>query len=149
MSCLALTLAAVLAGPPSAPLEDGECRTWRGNLWGNDKNVSTTLWLCRKAFELCGTLTWESAVSGRGVRQLEGQLVRSSLRLHDVKFLEQQTKNGWRFCLIDRYLLSRSENGTLEGSYWSGACRDEAALRLEPAVSAPALPSCFERPPAL
>ena len=89
-------------------------------------------------------MTWESATSGRGVREVDGSLTRGSLRLRDVRFLESKPQNGWRFCLIDRYLLSRNaETGQLEGSYWSGTCKDEAAMRLEPAASAEEHPSCF------
>jgi hypothetical protein len=144
MTPLALALLSVVSTAPVEPLADNECRTWRGSLWGNDRGVSTTLWLCRSAAKLCGTMTWESAVSGRGVREVEGSVTRGSLRLRDLRFLENKPENGWRFCLIDRYLLSRnSETGQLEGSYWSGTCKDEAAMRLEPAVSAEPRPSCF------
>jgi hypothetical protein len=38
---------------------------------------------------------------------------------------------GWRFCLIDRYNLSLSEDGMqLTGRYFSKGCSDDAKVEL-------------------
>lgn len=138
---VALTLA---SSPPV--LADGACGFWRGRMWGNDKDVKTQLWLCRRKSELCGTLSW-SGKSGENVRALTGDVRRHVFRLRDVSFLVSRPRGDWRFCLIDSYRLeANGQDGSLQGSYHSTACADEAGISLDP-ISAPiSPPSCFERP---
>ncbi len=143
----ATMVALALASSPPV-LADGACGFWRGRMWGNDTDVKTQLWLCRRKNELCGTLSW-SGKSGENVRSLAGDVRRREFRLRDVSFLVSRPRGDWRFCLIDSYRLeTNGQNGTLQGSYRSTACADEAGISLEPIAAPTSLASCFARPPS-
>jgi hypothetical protein len=131
----------------SAPLPDGGCELWHGDIWGNDPNVKTRLMVCRRKDQLCGELEW-TGQSGHNVRQLVGAVDGDALELKDVRFIVDRPRGGWRFCLIGRYRLKTSpKSGALEGRYVSTACRDEAELTLRPVAKPeqPVLVSCFDR----
>lgn len=137
-------VAMVMSSSPPV-LADGACGFWRGRMWGNDKDVKTQLWLCRRKSELCGTLSW-SGRSGENVRALAGDVGRSAFRLRDLAFVVNRPRRGWRFCAIDAYRLETTQGGSLQGSYRSSACADEAGISLEPIAPPASVPSCFEKP---
>ncbi|MBL8957484.1 MAG: hypothetical protein JNK82_42315 [Myxococcaceae bacterium] len=141
---LATLVTVLLSG---APLAEGTCDLWQGSMWGNDPNVKTRMMLCRRGNTVCGELAW-SGRSGENVRELKGHVDGDVLLLSDERFLQNAPRDGWVFCLIDRYTLKKNPTtGALEGRYVSKACRDEAKVNIK-AVARPEQPflvSCFDR----
>lgn len=141
-----LSLAVAHAAAPSFP--DGDCRCFDGQVVGND-TVTAGFRLCRQGDAVNGGFDWAGARSGRSFRVLEGRMSWDppGLRLEDRSLPVAQANAGWRFCAIDRYTLSFTPTGGLEGTFASAACADQGTVRLAPVacrVEAPADP-----PPAV
>jgi hypothetical protein len=83
-----------------------------------------------------GVVQWSSLRSGYNVREVAGtRSVGGHLVLHDVRFLEYHPIGGWRFCLIDQYILDEQGPNHLVGNYESSACNDDASVNLSRVVS--------------
>ena len=133
-SLLALATVAMSTQPkkPTAKREPDPCAHWQGTSSGNDPSVKLTAILCPAGDgRITGTLVWESARSGTNTRTVDGTQSGRSLTLRDLT-LEGNPKPGWRFCKIDRYALALVGDGdtSLEGTYHSSACNDDATVKL-------------------
>ena len=109
-----------------------QCERWAGWSSGNDSRVRLTLRLCHSARGVAGTARWVSPVSGSNTRRVVGRYNKNGKRLwlRDVQIIKRRPKNGWRFCLVDRYTLRRVGRDRLVGRYYSAACGDRATLKL-------------------
>ncbi len=108
---------------------DSNCTQWRGTVHGNDPSVAVTATVCLVGdHDVRGVLVWNSQVSGSSVRTLEGTHAGATLTLHDVT-LRGKPNDGWRFCMVDRYALTR-HGDQLAGTYHSSACYDDASIAL-------------------
>lgn len=134
------------------PLRPGEgCERWTGNASGNDPTVQLDLELCPHADGRTGRLQWSSLRSGWNIRAVKGRWSEDgqSLTLSDQRIVEDKPQPGWRFCVIDRYALTRRGPDQLQGTYHSKACSDEASVSLRRVVTAPATgPDAGARAPA-
>jgi len=75
---------------------------------------------------------WSSSRSGYNTREIAGtHSMGGHLVLHDVRFLKYHPIDGWRFCLIDQYVLDEQSPKHLVGDYESLACRDQANVELD------------------
>lgn len=124
-------LGAAWAAPPLIP--DGGCACFVGETHGND-TVDAGFRLCRDGPAVSGGFDWTGRRSGRSFRVLEGTLGASGLALHDTAIPLDRPAGGWRFCTIDRYDLSPTDDGGWTGTYDSTACRDHATVTLRPSV---------------
>jgi len=125
-------LICLLAAAPAGAKTQQQCERWAGWASGNDTRVRLRLKVCAAASGVKGTVHKDSKLSGSNVRQVKGRFSRDGKRLYlrDVRFIKQKPKNGWRFCLIDRYTLRRKGKDRLVGTYYSAACNDRAKLKL-------------------
>ena len=130
-SAAGVLIAILSVGQIKPQPELAECTHWRGNVRGNDPDVSVTATLCpTKDGRVKGTLVWTSKTSGSSTRALEGTWSGKSLSLRDTA-LDGRPNPGWRFCKVDRYKLSQVNDAKLEGTYHSSACSDDATIKLE------------------
>jgi hypothetical protein len=107
------------------------CSQWHGSVRGNDPDVTIDVTLCEVGDnQVRGTLAWASKQSGTSLRALAGNASGKTVALRDVD-LRGKPNAGWRFCLVDRYTLTRSDGDTLTGTYHSTACHDEATIALK------------------
>ena len=123
------------------PLEDlAGCERWTGRAHGNDPTVLVDVRLCPKGADLAGEVQWSSLKSGWNLRKVRGSWSADgrTLTLRDVSIVQEKPNPGWRFCTIDRYRLERAGEDSLQGSYHSKACRDEAKVSLTRQATAPA-----------
>lgn len=151
---LAVTGASAHAGehPPMLEREPG-CEYWVGTTSGNDKEVRAILSLCVDATTgaVKGHAQWSSLVSGWNTRELAGTSDGTHVVLADVRIVDSHPINGWHFCPIDRWDLTRTGDH-LDGTYDSAACRDHAAVTLtrvaDPSVTPPHPPDAAPAPPS-
>ena len=117
--------------PPPLPAEPG-CESWRGKFSGNDPSVSVEARLCSDAQgHVSGLVQWSSLESGYNLREVKGlRAPNGDFSLYDVRFREYHPASWWRFCLIDRYTLTREGAEHLVGSYVSQICDDNAQVDL-------------------
>lgn len=119
---------------PDNLLPLANCELWLGKISGNDSSVEVQLNLCPgEGMELSGVLQWSSTQSGWNRRAIKGAYKDGSKKvalLYDESFIESAPIGGWRFCLIDQYVLSRG-NGVLQGPYYSKQCKDRGSLVLQ------------------
>lgn len=120
--------------PPLRP--QAGCELWHGTFSGNDPSVLVEARLCTDdQNQVNGEIQWSSLRSGYNIRQVVGSRAPTRrLLLHDVRFRDSRPRAGWRFCLIDHYVLDPEGRDRLVGSYHSIACNDHARidLRLPP-----------------
>lgn len=121
--------------PPPLRPQSG-CELWRGTFSGNDPSVLVEARLCTDdQNQVSGDIQWSSLRSGYNIRQVVGRRdLTRRLLLHDVRFRDSRPRPGWRFCLINKYVLDPEGRDRLVGSYDSAACSDHARvdLRLSP-----------------
>ncbi len=117
--------------PPPLEPQSG-CELWRGTFSGNDPSVLVEARLCTDdQNQVSGVIQWSSLRSGYNIRQVVGR--RDSTRrllLHDVRFRDSRPRSGWRFCLINKYVLDPEGRDRLVGRYDSAACSDHARVDL-------------------
>jgi len=117
--------------PPPLQAAAG-CELWRGTFSGNDPSVMVEARLCSdQQGHVSGLVQWSSLRSGYNLREIEGlRASDGNFSLYDKSFREYHPRFGWRFCLIDRYSLTREGAERLVGSYVSHACQDDAQVDL-------------------
>lgn len=120
--------------PPLQPRSG--CELWRGTFSGNGPSVLVEARFCiDDQNRVSGEIQWSSLRSGYNIRQVVGRRDPTRrLLLHDVRFRDSRPRSGWRFCLINEYVLDPEGRDRLVGSYDSVACSDHARvdLRLSP-----------------
>jgi hypothetical protein len=118
--------------PPPLESQTG-CTLWHGILSGNDPTVLVEARICDGTQgNLTGVVQWSSLRSGYNVREVAGtRSVGGHLVMRDVRFLEYHPIGGWRFCLIDQYVLDQQRPDRLVGNYESSACNDNAKVELD------------------
>ena len=134
--------------PPPLPPEPGR-ELWRGTVRGNDPSVQVEARLCPEGDRIVGMLQWSSTVSGWNRRSVEGawEAGRTRLVMRDTAVVEQRPQPGWVFCTVDRYELSPTAPGVLDGTYDSAACRDHAITHLQlVSTDESPLPRTVDRP---
>lgn len=126
--------------PDPLPDEAG-CDHYKGTSSGNDPSVTFDVVLCphedKTAGKVEGKVQWSSLLSGWNVRKVEGQWTGDQLSMKDLEIIEERPEPGFRFCTIDPYTLSKTDDGGLEGTYDAEDCDDDATVTLA-AVAAPA-----------
>lgn len=136
LATLALLHALAVARPKPLPSQ-AECASYQGSAIGNnDPTQLFELRVCQGPTGVEATLQSSSLVSGHSSRASEGRWDASgtTLRLVETRFIESRPEPGWRFCLIDELVLSKTASGNLEGTYVSHECSDRAELVLRPLV---------------
>jgi hypothetical protein len=113
--------------------DEGQCHCYKGEMWGNDNDVSTRLELCQTGGDFSGTLSWSSPRSGRSVRRVSGRGRGTLVELHDDMLTVNEPIPPWTFCLINQYTLRLLPKGGLAGNYWSSLCQDRAEVQLNAA----------------
>lgn len=114
--------------PP--PLEQQpRCELYRGTASGNS-DALIELRLCPlDGGAVQGTHQWSSETSGWSQRAVEGRWEGDRFVAREVRFIENRPAEGWRFCLIDRYELTRAGD-RLAGTFVSEACTDRGTFDL-------------------
>lgn len=130
---LALLSLSFVGSSTDAPKDpEPSCQSWSGTVSGNDPSVSVVGTLCEDAKgNVTGQLTWTSARSGSNVRKVDGAWNgdHTTLRMRDGAIVESHPNPGWRFCVVDEYVLSGSKDA-LAGQYRSSGCNDTASITL-------------------
>jgi hypothetical protein len=117
--------------PELLPAKEG-CEVWIGKAYGNDPTIRMQLRLCPDGEAVTGEVQWSSLTSGWNLREVKGKWdeAHKNLLLKDVAIIENQPVDGWKFCLIDNYYLTK--NGQfLRGTYSSESCKDRAMVDLK------------------
>ncbi len=143
---LSLSASPAFAGVarPDPLASQANCDSYQGTSapGANDPTQLFELRVCPSTTGVSARLQSSSLVSGFSVRASEGSWDPSgqTLTLAETSFIVSRPEPGWRFCLIDALVLTKTETG-LEGTYVSVACDDRASLKLDAILpaSAPAL----------
>jgi hypothetical protein len=132
--------------PP--PLEaQPQCELYRGTGSGNS-DALIELRLCPRGDGVTGTHQWSSTTSGWSQRVVEGRWEGDHLIARETSFIENRAQPNWRFCLIDRYDLTRTGD-RLAGPYVSEQCNDHGSFDLRRVEGAEAIaPQPVREPPA-
>lgn len=135
---VAVAVAGTERPPPLARLPG--CELWSGTSDGNDPTQLIEFRLCGAG----GSMQSSSLNSGYSVRAIDGRWDGDTLVLRDTGFEVNKPGDGWRFCLVDEYRLTRVGD-RLEGTYDSAACDDHARIWLIRQADVPA--AVVARPP--
>jgi hypothetical protein len=134
LPALAILLGASLYMEQSRVMVANEmCRTFVGDLSGNDPSARAELELCNHGGQYEGTLKVRGE-SGYSEAHLEGHVVcDGSLRLIDQGPLTAEPADGWAFCFDDVFHLRWDGRGQrLAGGFVSEECNDAGTVNLRP-----------------
>ncbi len=131
-----LVPSSLFAAERPGPLPDeAGCQHYRGTSSGNDPSVRLDVVLCPSPDggpgRVVGKLQWSSLLSGWNLRKVAGRWDAATLTLRDLEILEERPESGYRFCIIDAYVLAQDSSGGLKGTYDSAECDDHAKVALE------------------
>lgn len=134
MRSYSLSLAVALVVSQAAAFAgDSVTGKWVGNMSGNDPHIGAVFELKQSGNNIKGTFIWVSDSSGNCKRKVEGTYDPKSrvCKLHDTEIISYHPNEDWKFCLIDDYELSLSQDAKeLTGKYNSKQCHDNASIKL-------------------